>query len=137
MRKIELNNPDILEALQRKDEQTKELNDIAAQEEKLVNRANTLMAKLAKENEKVLPLIKEELSKIELGEYEEHSRTYLGKDGDEEGKAILEIADRLEEFKLAFKNAQSNSGDSTKGDGHGGDNAAESTEGDQDNSSQG
>ena len=126
MRKIELQNPDILDALKRKDGLTDEINSISKKEEELIMEANKIVAKLTKENEKVIPLIKKELAKIDLAEYEEHSRTYLGKEGEETGKVWLEIADRLEEFKLSFKqrNEQDNSSNPIEG-GRPGDKDAE------------
>ena len=130
MRKIEIDNPLILEALQRKEKWTTELNDIAKEEEKLIAQGNKIMAKLAKENEKVLPMMKEEQSKIELEEYEEVSRTYLGLEGDEVGKVFIEVSDRLEEFKASYKkNETNNSSNSNEGKGKGGDNTEESTKG--------
>ena len=130
MKKIEIDNPLILEALQRKEKWTTELNDIAKEEEKLIAKANKIMAKLAKENEKVLPMMKEEQGKIELEEYEEVSRTYLGLEGDEVGKIFIEVSNRLEEFKASYKkNGTDNSSDSNEGVGRSKDNAGKSTKG--------
>ena len=130
MKKIEIDNPLILEALQRKEKWTTELNDIAKEEEKLIAQGNKIMAKLAKENEKVLPMMKEEQSKIELEEYEEVSRTYLGLEGDEVGKVFIEVSDRLEEFKASYKkNGTNNSSNSNEGKGNSKDNAGKSTKG--------
>lgn len=135
MRKIEITNPAILEALQKKDKMTNELLEMAKVEEAAITKANKLMAKLAKENEKVLPMMTEEQGKVELSEYEEISRVYLDKD-----KVFIEVADRLEEFKASHKkkkDAANNSSDSNEGDGDSGDNAKESTKGNKDNSGQG
>ena len=130
MRNIELKNDVILKSLLHKEKLTDELNELSKQEEKAIATANKLMAKLAKENEKVLPLMEEEKNKIELGEYEQVSRTYL-----EDGKAYIEIADRLEEFKATY--AKNNDSDSSTGKGDSQDNVGQSTKGDKDNSSKG
>ena len=130
MKKIEIDNPLILEALQKKEKWTTELNDIAKEEEKLIVQGNKIMAKLAKENEKVLPMMKEEQGKIELEEYEEVSRTYLGLEGDEVGKVFIEVSDRLEEFKASYKkNGTNNNSNPNEGIGRGKDNAGKSTKG--------
>ena len=137
MKKIEIDNPLILEALQRKEKWTTELTDIATKEEKLIASANKIMAKLAKENEKVLPMMKEEQGKIELEEYEEVSRTYLDLEGDEIGKIFIEVSDRLEEFKASYKkNGKDNSSNPNEGVGRSKDNAEESTKGNQDSTNQ-
>ena len=120
MKKIKIDNEKILVALKEKDEMGQRLVAIAEEGKELEKEANKLVAKMQREDEKVRPLMKEEVDKVEMGEWEEASRVYLGKEGDEEGKVILEVADRLEEFKVNYKqakDAQNNSGDPAKDDG--------------------
>jgi hypothetical protein len=129
-RKIEVKNEDILKSLIVKDELVKEVLKIEAEAEKLTKRGQeiqveyeALHSKLVREDEKVRPLLIEEKDKIELAEYEEVSRVYLGKDKGDEGKIFIEVADRLEEFKAGYAQAkekqskQDNSSDSASTDG--------------------
>jgi len=134
-RTIEIQNDIVLKSLERKAKLTEELKQLAKDEEKLQAKGNKLMAKLTKENEKVMPIMLEVKDTIEIGPFEQVSRTYLGEEGDEKGKLMVEISDRLEEFHINWKkeNEENNSSDSNEGDGDGGANAEESTEGDKDN----
>ncbi len=127
MRKIEVKNDKVLKALVKKDEMTKRVLEIVEESKKLEDEFNKLQTKLAREDENVRPWLKEEADKVDLAEFEQVSRVYLGKDGEDEGKVFIEIADRLEEFKVFFKkqkDEQNNSSDTNKDEGNGGNDTA-------------
>lgn len=114
-RKIEIQNEKILESIKQTDECIKRQIVLVSEGEKIEKEGEELLQKMARYQEKVQPELKREVAKIEMGEFEEFSRCYLGKEGEEEGKLYIEIADRLEEFKEGFKkqkNEQNNSGNS-------------------------
>ncbi len=125
-----IENDFILKALMRKDKLTVKMAEIEEVNQRIIkeNDANQKefqenLAKLQREDEKVRPELKRESDKIELGEFETVSKVYLGKEGDDKGKVIIEVANQLEEFKVNFKKQQdeqakkNNSSDTAQGDG--------------------
>ncbi len=119
MRKVEVINDTIKQALVKKDDYVEEmlsstnrLEEIEKEAKKLSGLGDELITKLAREEEKIRPEIEREIENVELGEWEELSRIYLEKDDPEnKGKLFFDIADRLEEeiakleqFKIDFKN---------------------------------
>jgi hypothetical protein len=128
MKKV-IENEFILKALKKKDKLTEKMNEVEKINAKIIkeNEANQkdfqdTLAKLKREDEKVRPELKREAESIELGEFETIGRVYLGKEGDDKGKVIIETTDNLEAFKINFKKQQDeskkdNSSDTDKGDG--------------------
>ena len=140
MRKVEVINDIIRDSLLRKDELVKEVLKLEAEAAKLNERGKeiqveyeALHSKLVREDEKTRPRLIEEKNKIELAEYEEVSRVYLGKEKGEEGKIFIEVADRLEEFKVGYAQAkeqqakQDNGSGDTSEDGDSGDDTEQPT----------
>lgn len=126
--KIEIFNDEIKESLLKKDEMVKKVLEIEKEAEDLNKRGqeiqkeyDALHSDLVREDEKTRPLLLEEKDKLTLGEYEEVSRVYLGKDEDA-GKIFIEIANRLEEFKAFYvkEHSKGNGSDNTPIDGDGG-----------------
>ena len=80
------------------------LNDewIAMDKDKvaLEEKQNKLALKMNRLNDKAQPFYREIIKEIELEEFEEHARLYI----DEEDKILkLEIVDKIEEYKLAYR----------------------------------
>ena len=148
--KIIIDNDFILKSLKVKDKLTEEMLEVEKVNERLIkendkNQADfqNLITKLKREDEKVRPELQREADKIEKGEYDIVTRVYLGKEGDEKGKAIIEISNGIEEirtkcekeiesFKAKIKkeneSKQDNNSDTTPTDGDGGDNTETLTE---------
>jgi len=134
--KIIIENEFILKALKKKDKLTEEMKKVEVINARIIkeNDANQKdfkdnLAKLQREDEKVRPELQRESEKIEKGEFETVSRVYLGKEGDEKDKVVIEIADQLEEFKINFKkkqDEQNNNSDTPQGDGDSKDNSKKS-----------
>lgn len=125
MRKVQIDNKQIIESLKTKDRIVEELKALQKQAEEVEERGNTLMAEVSREEEKVKGEYTDLKESLELGEYEEVSRVYLDESKE---KAYFDIADRLEEFKITFQNAKNNSGNTVQGDGDTGTDVAEPTE---------
>lgn len=102
-RKIEVSNEKILKGLTKKSKFMERMNVLTKEGAAIQKEGDELLQKLAREDEKLRPETKREIDKITMAEYEEISRVYLGEEGDEKGKVMFEVADRLEEFKDIFK----------------------------------
>ena len=115
-RKIEIVNAKILKGLKSKDEYLKIMQQCAEEGEALQKKDDQALQKLSREDEKVRPEIIREIKGIEMSEFEDVSRVYLGEDD----KVFIEIIDKLEEWKEGFKKAKEESkngkdnGDSAK-----------------------
>ena len=109
MRKIKIENAELLEILDSKSELSKqaepilkEMQEIAERNEVLNEDFNKIVSKQARNDEKAKPYINELLKDIELAEFESVS----GVKQSEDGTWNIEIADRMEEFKVKFKEEQ-------------------------------
>ena len=113
-RKIEIVNAKILKGLKSKDEYLKIMQQCAEEGEALQKKDDQALQKLSREDEKVRPEIIREIKGIEMSEFEDVSRVYLGEDD----KVFIEIIDKLEEWKEGFKKAkqddEKNNGSDTK-----------------------
>jgi len=103
VRKIQVTNEKVLKGLTKKTTLLARMKELTAEGEKIQKEGDELLQKLAREDEKLRPETMREIAKIEVGEFEEVARVYLGEKGEEEGKIIFEVTDRLEEFKDIFK----------------------------------
>jgi len=104
-RKIEIVNAKILKGLKSKDEYLKIMQQCAEEGEALQKKDDQALQKLSREDEKVRPEIIREIKGIEMSEFEDVSRVYLGEDD----KVFIEIIDKLEEWKEGFKKAKEES----------------------------
>lgn len=100
MRKIEITDSNILKILSEKAVIGKKQAEIAKETERLEKEFNKNMAKYTRIDEKIRPLITGIVSKLVLGEYEQLSWVH---EDEKSGKWIITIADRMEEFKEAWK----------------------------------
>ena len=100
MKKLTINNDKIFNVLKEKDDISKELKAMAEEEKKTQEKANKMIAKLQRLDEKVRPEINRENEKIEKNEFEQLSRVLI-----EEDKLIFEVVDRLSEWKDSYKKA--------------------------------
>lgn len=129
-RKILIDNEKIIKSINAKDEMSKRVQELEKRSQemseeghKIEEEFNTIVAKCQREDEKVKPEIERLIKEVEMSEFEELSRVYLEKEGDNAGKIFMEIADRLEEFKVDFKRKKdeeskpTNSSDSLPTDG--------------------
>jgi len=113
MRKILIDNNKVLEILNKKSDLSKEtqkildrLQVIEDEGKKLEKEFNIYLGKTKLLDDKSRPHLKKIIDKIELGEYEQVSRVFQdGKDW------VIEIADRMEEFKEAMKADKANQTD--------------------------
>jgi len=96
--KIKIENKRVLKILEDKNKYVVANQNLLKEMNKLEKEFNTNMAKAQRADEKVRPIIKKDIAKIKLGEYEELSRLT-----NEKGYWELDIVDRLEEFKKAYK----------------------------------
>ena len=103
VRKIQVTNEKILKGLTKKTAQVEEMKALKKEAERITKEGDVLLQKMAREDEKLRPETNREIAKIEVGEFEEVARVYLGEKGEDEGKIIFEVTDRLEEFKDIFK----------------------------------
>ena len=115
MRKIEIQNERLLKSLTKKQEIIDELNKLETEAEELTKRGkeieeevNKLLSKVQREDEISRPEVMREMENVELGEFEDLSRCYLEQEGDNKGKLFLNISDRLEEFKVYYKEQKAN-----------------------------
>jgi hypothetical protein len=108
-RRIEIINEKILDSLKKKDDYSKQMQGLVAEGERIQKEGDELLQKISRVDEKVRPEIMREIKKIEIGEFEDISRVYLGLEKKDEGKVFIEIADRLYEFKEGFKKAKEDS----------------------------
>lgn len=99
--KIEIKNKKVLDILDAKNRLVVANQNLLTEMAKLEKEFNTNMSKTQRCDEKVRPLIKKDIEKLKLGEFEELSRVTI-----ESGVWEMEITDRLEEFKKAFKVAR-------------------------------
>ena len=104
-RKIEIVNAKILKGLKSKDEYLKIMQQCAEEGEALQKKDDQALQHLSREDEKVRPEIIREIKGIEMSEFEDVSRVYLGEDD----KVFIEIIDKLEEWKEGFKKAKEES----------------------------
>jgi hypothetical protein len=94
MKKVLITDKRILDNLKKKGELAQKNLKIIQEMEKMEKEVNKNASKLKMLDEKVRPLILEEVSKIVLTEYEELVRVF-----NDEGKWTMEFADQLETFK--------------------------------------
>jgi len=102
MKTVEITDTKLLKHLNDKHEVSlknekllKEMEELS----KLETDFKTNISKMARMEERARPLIVKVAQKVKLTEYEELSRVY------KKGSAwIMEFADRMEEFKIHFKN---------------------------------
>lgn len=99
MKKIVIEDKKILKLLEDKAEISKKQLAISNQFTKLETEFNKNLALHARIDEKARPLINVIVSKLVLGEFEELSRVHQTDDK----KWIIEISDRMDEFKHAWK----------------------------------
>ena len=97
MRKVVITDKKILEVLNKKGALTIEQNKILEKMNALEKQFNTCIAKTKMLDEKSRPMIRKLIPKLELGEYEEISAVR------QEKGWHIEIADRMEEFKVSFE----------------------------------
>ena len=100
--KNKITNKKILDILDTKNKYVIDNQNILQAMEKLEKEFNTNLGKAQRCDEKVRPLVKKEIEKITLGEFQELSRITK-----ESGEWEMEIVDRLEEFKKLFKQRKS------------------------------
>jgi len=149
MRKIEIQNDRIFQSLSKKQEIIDRLNELEKEADELRKRGgeieeevNKHLAKIQREDELIRPEVIRELESVEFGEFEDLSKCYLEQEGEDKGKVFLNIADRLEEFKVYYKeqkaneqNNENNGSDTNNNDS--GDDTKELAEGSEDDSSGG
>jgi hypothetical protein len=92
-----LDNPKLVKLLEEKELAVKEGREQYKVVEKEQQKLNKCGLKIQKYKDKIIPLVKE-LTKDLLGEYEDLSEVKL-----ENGKVILTIVDKVEEFKKTWK----------------------------------
>ncbi len=97
--KIEIENQEKLNLLGRKNELVEKNLELLKEMEVIEKEHNKNVSLLKRLDEKVRPKITKIIPP--LGEYEQLSRVH-----NEKGKWYLEITDRLEEFKTAFKSGK-------------------------------
>lgn len=98
MRTIQINNKKIKSQIDEKTKLSERMIEIGKASEKLEKEYKEIMQKMTRIDEKVRPEIKRVAETIEQNEFEQLSRVFVDKKG-----LFFEIADRLEEFKVAFK----------------------------------
>lgn len=96
--KIKITNKKILDILETKNKFVVANQNLLKEMEKLEKEFNTNMGKTARCDEKVRPLIRKEVMKLNIEEFEELSRVT-----NESGVWEMETVDRLDEFKKNFK----------------------------------
>lgn len=106
MRKVEIKDKKVLTILNKKGKLSKDtqvvldrLKEIEEEGKKLEAEFNTYLTKTKMIDEKARPYLKKIMEKIELEEYEQVSKVHQ----EDTGEWNIEIADRMEEFKEAFK----------------------------------
>lgn len=95
--KIKITDKKVLDALDTKQRYVNANTETLKEMERLEKEFQSNLAKAQRSDEKVRPLIKKLVDKIQFGEYEELSRVTK-----ESGEWEIEIVDRMEEFKAAF-----------------------------------
>ena len=108
MKKIVITDKKVLSILDKKGDISKETQKIldrmkAIEDEgkKLDKEFNIYLTKTMLLDEKARPFIKKIVENVELGEFEQISRVHQ----EDDGKWTIEIADRLEEFKVGYREA--------------------------------
>ena len=106
MRKIKITDSKVLLTLNKKGELSKKtqvildrMKEIEAENKILEKDFNSYLIKSKTLDEKARPYLEKIIAKLELGEYEQVSRVHQ----EDYGEWNIEIADRMEEFKAAFK----------------------------------
>jgi hypothetical protein len=101
MRRFQIEDKKVLDILNEKEVIGKDQIRISAEMEALEKQFNENMARYKRIDEKARPLIKKIYSKIEMSEFEEVSRVHQ----DEKDMSWwIEVADRLQEWKLSWAN---------------------------------
>lgn len=100
IKKVEITDSKILKLLNSKKEISAKILAYLKQYEEIETEVHKCEAQHARIDEKVRPLIKKQTDKLHFEEFEEVSR--VGQD-EKDLKWYIEIADRLEEFKIHFK----------------------------------
>jgi hypothetical protein len=105
MIKIEIIDEKILKLLNSKAEISAKALDLLKQQEEIEKQLNKCQAMHARIDEKVKPKIELLMKDVELKEFEQLSAVRQNPD---DKKWYIEIVDRLEEFKLIFKEKEKN-----------------------------
>jgi hypothetical protein len=97
MRTIKVEDKKVLEMLTKRAKISVEQYELGKQMEELEKTFQTNLARYARIDEKVRPLVEKITDKIGLTEYEERSRIF--QDKEDENIWYIEIMDRMDEFK--------------------------------------
>lgn len=100
MRKLEITDEKILKILNGKQAISEKQLALLQQQEELEKEFNKNVSMHARADEKVKPLIKKITDKETMAEYEQVSAV---RQEEKTKKWFIEIADRMEEFKIRFK----------------------------------
>jgi len=111
MRILQVEEPKALKLLNERKEISVRQLAITLEYEKLEEEYNKNLAKYARIDEKVRPLMDKITSKLDLGEYEERTRVY--QDEKDLTKWFLEVADRMDEFKSTWEHRNDPKEDNT------------------------
>lgn len=125
-RKIIIENSRASEILIRKDVLQARMKELVLEGERVQKEGDEIIQKMAREDERVRPILEKEFKKLEVGEYEEVTVAKLILDGKDKGKIKIEITDLLEEFKTFIKekkNGKNNGSDTKQKEPNSGDNA--------------
>ena len=113
-RKVFIENDKIKDGLEKKDVLQARMKELVAEGERVQKEGDEIMQKMAREDEKLRPIIEKEIKKIPFEQYEEVSKVFLGLEGDEKGKVIVDIVNTLEEFKVFYEERKKDNGRDTK-----------------------
>lgn len=102
-RKVIIENNRIRECLEKKDILQARMKELVAEGERVQKEGDEIIQKMAREDEKVRPMLEKEFKKLDVGEYEDITVAKLILEGDDKGKIQVEITDLLAEFKTFIK----------------------------------
>jgi len=102
-RKVFIENDKIKASLEKKDILQARMKELVAEGERVKKEGDEIIQKMAREDEKLRPIVEKEIKKITFEQYEEVSRVFLGLEGDEKGKVIVDIFNALEEFYAFYE----------------------------------
>lgn len=98
------------ELFTKREEISKEINAIVDKMTELDAERNKLAIKMQKSKEKMIPIIEKDIiAQLELGEFEE-----VGKITKIDGGVEVEVIDKVEEFKTAYKEQKSKQKENAK-----------------------
>lgn len=125
-RKVIIENDKVREILEKKDILQARMKELVAEGERVQKEGDEIMQKLAREDEKVRPMLEKEFKDIDVGEFEDITTARLILEGKDKGKIAIEITDLLAEFKTFVKekkNGKDNGSDTKQKITNTGDNA--------------